>query len=75
MLLNCVAYGCRKRNQKESKPGFFRFANNDPKSCDKNGSMLIKEKKENRKPWNPSGENVYICGDHFVTGTFSVEFS
>ena len=44
-------------------------------SCDKNGSMLIKEKKENGKPWNPSGENVYICGDHFVTGTSSVEFS
>ena len=38
-------------------------------SCDKNGSMLVKEKK-NGKPWNPSGKNVYICGDHFVTGTF-----
>ena len=38
-------------------------------SCDKNGSMLVKEKK-NGKPWNLSGKNVYICGDHFVTGTF-----
>ena len=21
--------------------------------------------KKNGKPWNPSGGNVYICGDHF----------
>ena len=49
-------------------------------SCDKNGSMLVKGKKKNGKPWNPSGRNVYICGDHFVTGRYvinseSVEFS
>ena len=37
--------------------------------------MLVKEKKKNGKPWNPSGENVYICGDYFVTGTFSPDNS
>ena len=35
-------------------------------SCDTNGSMLVKG-----KSGNPSGKNVYICGDHFVTGTFT----
>ena len=29
MPLNCVAYGCHNHNQKENKPGFFRFPNND----------------------------------------------
>ena len=40
-------------------------------SCNKNESVLVKEKKWNGKPQNPSGKNIYICGDHFVAGTFS----
>ena len=46
MLLNCVAYGCRKRNQKESKPGFFRFANNDPELRQKWINAYKREKRE-----------------------------
>ena len=38
MPLNCVAYGCQKKNGKSR---------------------------------NPSDENVCICGNHFVKGTFS----
>ena len=30
MSLNFVAYGCHNHNQKENKPGFFMFPNNDP---------------------------------------------
>ena len=30
MPLNCVAYGCHNHNQKENKPRFFRFLNNEP---------------------------------------------
>ena len=52
---------------KENKPG-FRFLNNDPELQQK---WINACKRENRKPWNPSGKNVYVCGDHFVTGTFS----
>ena len=49
-------------------------------SCDKNGSMLVKGKKRMVNLWNPSERNVYICGNHFVTGRYvinseSVEFS
>ena len=42
-------------------------------SYNKNVLMLVKGKKKNSKTWNPSGENVYICGDHFVTGIFSCQ--
>ena len=52
---------------KENKPG-FRFPNNDPELQQK---WINACKRENCKPWNPSGKNVYICGDHFETGTFS----
>ena len=74
MQLNYVSNGCHNDNQKEKKPGFFRFPNNDP------GLWQIwinacKRKKKNGKAWNPSGENVYICGDYFVTGTFSPDSS
>ena len=41
-------------------------------SWDKNGSMLVKGKKKNGKPWNPSEKIVCICGDHFVTGRYVI---
>ena len=37
-----------------------------PLNCVAYGSQ-----KKNGKSWNPSDENVYICGDHFVRGKFS----
>ena len=55
---------------KKSKPGFFRFPNNDPELRQK-WINACKREKNNGKPWNPSGKNVYISGYHFVTGTFS----
>ena len=61
--------GCHNPNQKENKLGFFRFPNNDPELQQKWINACKREK--NGKPWNPSGKNVYICGDHFVKGTFS----
>ena len=55
---------------KENKPG-FRFLNNDPELQQK---WINACKRENCKPWNPSGKNVYICGDHFFTSE-TVEYS
>ena len=70
MLLNCVAYGCHNHNQKENKPGFFRFRINDP-GLQQKWIYACKREKKSGKPWNPSGKIVYICGDCFVRGTFS----
>ena len=42
MPLNCDAYGCHNNNQKEKSldfPGFQTMT----LSCDKNGSMLVRE--------------------------------
>ena len=66
MPLNCVAYGCHNHNQKESKPGFFRFPNNDPELRQKWINASKREKK-NGKPLNPSRKNVYLYGDHVFT--------
>ena len=68
------SYGCHNHNQKENKPDFFRSPNNDPELRQK-WFNACKTEKKNGKPWNPLGENVYICGDHFATGTFSPQDS
>ena len=70
MLLNYVAYGCHNHNPRENKLKFFRFPINDPELQQK-WINACKIGKKNGKSWNPSEKNVYICGDHFVTGTFS----
>ena len=66
MPLNCVACSCHNHTQKENKLGFSRFPNNDPE-------FFCKREKQNSKPRNPSGKNVYICGVCFVTGTFLLQ--
>ena len=70
MLLYCGACACHNHNKKETKLGFFRSLNNNPELRQKWINACKREKK-NGKPWNPSGKNVHICRDHFVTGAFS----
>ena len=67
MPLSCVAYGCTNHNRMSSKPGFFRFPNNDPDLRQK-WINACKRQNEDGTPWNPRGPNVFICGDHFITG-------
>ena len=74
MLLNYVTYDGHNHNQKENKPGFFSFPNNDPELRLK-WIIVCKREEKNGKPWNSSGKNVYICGDLFVKGTSSPQKS
>ena len=83
MLIHLVQYkrhsiklccnGCHNHNQKKKKPGFFRFPSNDSELRQKCINACKKKKK--RTEWNPSGKNVNICGDHFLTGTSSPQNS
>ena len=69
MPTSCVAFGCSNHNMKENKPGFFRFPNGEKnEELRKKWVAACKRKNADGTPWNPVGKNVYICGDHFISG-------
>ena len=67
MLNSCAAYGCTNHNMKGEKIGFFRFPNNNEEQR-KMWINACKRKNRDGSDWNPKGKNVYICGQHFITG-------
>ena len=67
MPLSCVAFGCTNHNRMKKKPGFYRFPNKDIERR-KKWVAACKRKNSDGSPWNPSGKNVYICGEHFIYG-------
>lgn len=69
MPTSCVAYGCSNHNMMENKPGFFRFPNGEKNSeLRKRWVNACRRKNSDGTPWNPAGNNVYICGAHFISG-------
>ena len=69
MPLSCAAYGCSNHNKMTWKPGFFRFPNNDPDLRER-WVNACRRKNKDGSAWNPKGKNVYLCGDHFITGKY-----
>lgn len=69
MVLSCSAYGCSNHNRMINKPGFYRLPNNNP-GLRKRWINACKRVNKDGSPWNPTSKNVYLCGDHFIGGTF-----
>lgn len=71
MPLNHVAHGYHNHNPKEKK--LFLQVSKKWLLVARKMDQCLKREKNNGKPRNPSGKNVYICGNLFVRGTFSTQ--
>lgn len=67
MPLNCAAYGCTNHNRMEKKYRFFRFPNNN-EDLRRKWIIACKRKNHDGSDWCPKGKNVYLCGEHFISG-------
>ena len=70
MPLSCAAYGCNSHNKMEYKPSFHRFPNNNPERRQR-WIAACRRVNEDGSSRNPHGKNVFLCGNHFITGHFS----
>ena len=67
MPLSCVAFGCTNHNRMKKNLAFTGFQIR-MLSAEKKWIAACKQKNSDGLRWNPSGKNVYICGEHFIYG-------
>ena len=77
MPKHCVAVGCTNHNfMHEKKLSFFRFPNKLKQSQRwEKWVQAVKRVNSDGSKWEPHGNYVYLCSDHFTEGTITLELA
>ena len=77
MPKHCVAVGCTNHNFiHKKKLSFFRFLNKLKQSqWWEKWVPAVKRVNSDGRKWEPHGNYVYLCSDHFIEGTIATGIS